>query len=101
MDKFNQIVVDLLKPASGKSEKEIEKAIDLPPDVSQGHRAIPCFRWAKEASLPPQKLAEEWKKKMESKSLPKEIDKIEAVSGYLNFFFNRMFVADQVLGEIH
>ncbi len=100
MDVFHQVVVDQLAEISGKSPETIAPLIEIPPQANKGDRAVPCFQWAKEEKASPKVLASRWHKMLQSQGLPPEIEKVEAVGGYLNFFLNHHFVASHVLGEI-
>jgi arginyl-tRNA synthetase len=99
MERLNQIVAGLLSPVAGKSREELEPLIEIPPEASKGDRAVPCFRFAKEARTAPPQLAAAWRERVAA-ALPPEVERVEAAGGYLNFFFRRSFLTAEVLGEI-
>ena len=85
----------LIKVAGVKS-KEI--VIEIPKQ-NLGDYAFPCFQLSSEQKKNPAIIAKEIVEKL-SKKLPKEIGKIEASGGYVNFFLNKEIFAKQVLEEI-
>ena len=91
------MVVDLLQSMTGWTGEELQSLMEIPPQMEQGDRAIPCFRFAKEEKKSPQDVAEKWKKSLESKGLPPEIDRVEAVGGYLNFHIHKPTLVREVL----
>ncbi len=99
MEHLDQLVLDLLIKVTDRSLSELALALEVPLRADHGDRAIPCFRWAKEENTSPQELAKKWKEKL-SQSLPEPILRVEAMGGYLNFFFKRSWLAKEVLTEI-
>lgn len=93
---MKEIVTNLLaKELSGKlTEQEIERLIEIPPSDEMGDFAFPCFSLSRIFRKNPSIIASEL-----SSSIPltAEIDKITALSGYLNFFINKKFLAQRVL----
>lgn len=95
---MKEIVVNLLlKNLSGKlSEQDIEKLIEIPPNDQMGDFAFPCFSLSRILRKNPVAIANELSSSI---SLPSEIEKVTAVSGYLNFFVNKSFLAQNVLSS--
>ena len=67
--------------------KNVENYLEVPPSPEFGNLAFACFELAKIERRSPKEVAEGLVKKMK---LPKNslISKIEAKTGYVNFFFD-------------
>lgn len=82
-------IIESLKEILSKLNYDIDVTIESPPDEKMGDFAFPCFTLAPIAKKPPVKIAEEIKDKIKKGRL---IKKIEANSGYVNFFLdNKIF----------
>ena len=92
-------IIKLLVNSTGLKKEEIENKITIPPSSELGDYAFPCFILAGKMKKNPALIAEELAKKI-SKSLPKEIEKVIAVSGYVNFFLNKNILAEETINEI-
>ena len=79
-----------------KDVLEIEKSIEKSPNLEMGDYSFPCFRLAKEYRKSPQAIAEDIKSKMNLN----ELEKIEVVSGYVNFFVKKELYVKEVLNQI-
>ncbi len=79
-----------------KDVLEIEKSIEKSPNLEIGDYSFPCFRLAKEYRKSPQAIAEDIKSKMNLN----ELEKIEVVSGYVNFFVKKELYVKEVLNQI-
>lgn len=77
--------------------KDLEEYIEIPKDSEMGDYAFPCFRLAKELKKAPPLIANEIKEKIQ---LDENIEKIETVGGYLNFYINPLALIKNVLAEI-
>ena len=97
MKDFKQIIAKQISKTIDINEKELESYIETPKDSKNGDYAFPCFRLAKELRKAPPAIANEIKEKIET---VEEIEKIEVVGGYLNFFINKTILAKEVLEEI-
>lgn len=95
---MKDIVTQLLtKELSGKlTKQEIQRLIEIPPSEEMGDFAFPCFSLSRIFRKSPSVIADELSKSM---TLPPEIEKITAVSGYLNFFIKREMMAQKVISE--
>jgi len=95
-------VADLIKKSLDSkvklSKEEISKLIEIPPSIEMGDFSFPCFILARELKKSPKDIALELKEKI--KKLPKEIATVEAVNGYLNFYLNRVILAESLIKEI-
>lgn len=95
---FKKQIAQTLAKALEMDVKEIEMSIEHPKGTDNGDYAFPCFRLAKVLRKAPPIIAEEIKEKIEvNKS---EIEKVEVVGGYINFFVNKEALGLQVLQEI-
>ena len=72
------------------------EALEVPPDAQLGDFAFPCFRLARDLRMAPPVIAG---KLAEAFNQP-DIATAQAVSGYVNFFFNRRNFAKNLLEEI-
>ncbi len=77
--------------------KELYAFIEVPKDSQNGDYAFPCFKLAKELKKSPIVIAEEIKEKIILDS--NIIEKVNVVSGYLNFFINKIKLAEEVKNE--
>ena len=70
--------------------------------MNNGDYAFPCFRLAKELKKAPPVIANEIKKKIEQEiGQVEEIEKVEIVGGYLNFYIDKKVLTSEVLNEIN
>ena len=90
-------VIDLLLKEVKISKNEIEKLVEIPPQDDMGDYAFPCFSLAKINKKNPMLIAEELTEKLRKKGLGKEIDNVNAVGGYVNFFVDKKLLAERVL----
>lgn len=97
---LNQVVADFLAPILEKTADDILKNLEIPSDAKKGDRALPCFKWSKEYKKSPQALADAWKSAIDARALPIEIEKVESVAGYLNFFAKTDLLAKSTLTAI-
>ena len=97
MTNFKQIIAKQISEITNIDIKTLESYIEIPKDTKNGDYAFPCFRLAKELKKAPPIIAQEIKDKIE---LTKDIEKVEVVGGYLNFYINKQELAEEVLKEI-
>lgn len=78
----------------GISNQEIESLITFPKDSGLGDYCLPCFKFAKLMKKSPVEIADGLKHSVK----PSEyIDKVDSVSGYLNFTINKtVFIKETV-----
>lgn len=101
MINFKQIIAKQISKATEINEEELETYIETPKDTKNGDYSFPCFRLAKELKKAPPVIANEIKEKLKQELKENnEIEKIEVVGGYLNFFVNRSILAQEVLEEV-
>ena len=91
---FKEHIIDKLTELTGLERDIISKAVETPPDGKLGDLAFPCFPLAKVMRKAPPIIANELKEQLSSDEY---IEKIDAVGGYLNFFYSReAFIKDTV-----
>ena len=101
MKSFKRTIAELINKATNIAVKELETYLETPKDKKNGDYSFPCFKLAKEFKKAPQIIASEIKEKLEKEiEENKEIDKIDVVGGYLNFFVNKSTIAQEVLEEV-
>ena len=81
---------------AGDLSGDILSMIEYPPDGNMGDLALPCFRFAKILRKAPAMIAQSIAAGID---LP-EIERAEAVNGYLNFFISDEFYKNKVMPEI-
>ncbi len=94
LSELKQEIIKILKEVGIEKIEKIEK-----PEEEFGDLAFPCFPLAREFKKSPKEIAEEIVKKI---VLPKDslFSKVEAKSGYVNFFFNYPKITEKVLTQI-
>ena len=90
-------IINELVKSSGLSATEIENVIEVPKDPSLGDFAFPCFTLAKHFRKNPVEIAKEIGAKIK---IGNEIDKINVVGPYINFFLNQKHAALGVIADI-
>ena len=94
---INQIRKVLKKKFNLKNFEVLDFSLIQPRDSKIGDFALPCFKLAKIIKKHPQEVAgilAQWIEPSE------EIEKIEAVNGYLNFFVNKILFAEITIKKI-
>ena len=87
MINFKEIIAEKIAKASEIEKEEILGYIEIPPNDEMGDYAFPCFKLAKVMRKAPNMIAEDLKNKIE---LDENIQKLEIVGGYLNFYINKL-----------
>lgn len=101
MMNFKQIIAKQISKVTQIDEKELETYIETPKDTKNGDYSFPCFRLAKELKKAPPVIANEIKENIEKEiENINEIEKVEVIGGYLNFFINKNILAQEVLEEV-
>ena len=98
MINFKKVIAEAIAKVLNLEINEIEMSIENPKGADNGDYAFPCFRLAKTLRKAPPVIAEEIKGKIEIDE--NQIEKIEVVGGYINFFVNREKLANEVIMEI-
>ncbi|MBM4065544.1 MAG: arginine--tRNA ligase [Planctomycetes bacterium] len=97
MDYFVKTIVSLLKEKTSLQEDELEKLIEIPPDLKMGDYAFPCYSLSKTLKKAPNIIATEL-----AKTLPiiSPIVEIKAIGPYVNFFVNKATFSEMVLKKV-
>ncbi len=93
MELFEKAIWNLISSADPSLA---EVPLEIPPDLSLGDYALPCFRYAQQKKDSPQRIAESLNKKIDVSGEPL-IERIEVMGGYLNFFVNRDRFANETV----
>jgi len=96
MDYKKEIVLKL-KQISELKSIDIENMIEIPKDISQGNYALPCFKLASTFRKAPHLIAKQLLEQLEKDN---NIEKIEQVNGYLNFFVAKTKMVDETIEKI-
>ncbi len=97
-EKIENLVKQVLKKKFNiKSFKDLDLELATPPDLKMGDCSWPCFPLAKIVKKSPREIAEILAKEIKP---TKEIEKVEAVNGYLNFFVNKVLFAESIIKKI-
>lgn len=109
---FKQSITQLLSQATSLNDEEINSILETPPKLEMGDYSFPCFtlvnREKKDEfwqNVPkdffikksPVDFASHLKDKITSQPLPKEIEKIEQLGPYINFFINKTALAKKII----
>ena len=98
MVNFKELIAEKIAAVTEIEKEEILGYIEIPPNDEMGDYAFPCFKLAKVLRKAPNMIAEDLKSKLET---DENVVKIEIVGGYLNFYINKLVLAESVLNEIN
>ena len=98
MINFKANIANELTKVVDISKEELESYIEIPKDTKNGDYSFPCFKLAKELKKAPPVIANEIKEKLNIEGT--EIEKVDVVGGFLNFFVNKEELTKEVLNEI-
>ena len=94
---FKSYIAEAISKVTNINQKEIKSFIEIPKDEANGDFAFPCFRLAKELKQSPVNIANNIK---ENIVVDKDIiDKIDVVSGYLNFYVSKTNLVKAVISK--
>jgi len=96
---MKEIVVALLVKELKLKKEDISNALEVPPNTELGDFAFPCFQLSKILKKAPHQIAQDLQAQFEKK-LPKEIQEVRQINGYLNFFIDKTILAEQTLKRI-
>jgi len=92
------LIADHLAPhIEGMDAKAVLGLLEYPPNPEMGDISLPCFKLSKILRKAPQQIAEQLKQNVAEHPM---IRKVEAVSGYLNFYLDPVQFAGGVIAEI-
>jgi arginyl-tRNA synthetase len=100
---MKKIIAKLLKEALSKEaikidEEKIISLLEAPPSPDMGDYAFPVFFLAPQLKMPPKDIA--LKVRQNIPSHPPEIESIETIGGYINFYVNRVALAENLVKKI-
>ena len=94
---FKKEIAEAIAKTVELNSNELYSFIEVPKDSENGDYAFPCFKLAKELRKSPMMIAQEIKGKIELDN--NIIEKVDVVSGYLNFFVNKNKLAEEIVNE--
>jgi len=93
---YKKLVADNISSALGIEKEEVLRSIEIPPKQEMGDFAFPCFQLAKTLRKAPNMIAAELKEKLD---IP-EIERIEVMGPYVNFFLNKSIYLEGVVKKV-
>lgn len=87
-----------LSPILGLDSEVIRKSLESPKQSGHGQLAFPVFGFAKTLKKAPPLIAQEFKEKIDRVGL-KDVKKVDAISGFVNFTFEPSFIQNLVFTE--
>lgn len=94
---YKQIIVNKLSNIDMLKNVDIENMLEVPKDSTMGDFSLPCFKLASTFRKSPIEIAIELLKKIEKDI---NIEKIEEVKGYLNFYINKSQLVEETFISI-
>ena len=94
---FKAQIAQALAPLTQWSEADLIAALEVPQETRMGDFAFPCFRLAKTLRKAPPAIAADLCAQIQK---PAAVERVEAVSGYVNFFIDKLAWAQSVLGSV-
>ena len=95
---FKEEIAKAIANATEINIEDIYSFIEVPKDSQNGDYAFPCFSLAKKLRKSPMVIADEISEKININT--DIIEKVDIVSGYLNFFVNKNRLAKEVINSI-
>lgn len=94
---YREYTIDKITEITGLEREAIAGAVEIPPEQKLGDLAFPCFVLAKTLRKAPPIIAKELAEKF---SGDENIERAEAVGGYMNFFYNRAGFTENVVNKV-
>lgn len=99
MFNFKESIAELVSSqVENLTREEVLELIEVPPDFKMGDYAMPCFKLAKAYRKAPNMIAEEIANQISSNE---NFEKVENAGPYVNFFVNKVKLAESVLAEVN
>ena len=98
MVNFKNLIAKQIAEKIDIKEDIIQNYMETPSNKEMGDYSLPCFKLAKVLKKSPQIIAEELKQNLNFDK--EQIEKIDVVNGYLNFFVNPILLIQTVFEEI-
>ncbi|MFA6308579.1 MAG: arginine--tRNA ligase [Clostridia bacterium] len=93
----NIVAESLVGHIGDLNKQQIYEMLECPPNYEMGDVALPCFKLSKVMRQSPDNIAKNLAEKLPAIT---SVDKIEAVSGYLNFFLNKKEFTEKLLNTV-
>ncbi|MFD0711616.1 arginine--tRNA ligase [Paenibacillus sp. GCM10027626] len=98
MQNYKLLVVrQINKLTEGTEEGEILSLLEYPVNRQMGDISLPCFKLSKKMKMSPQAIAENLQRNLSCDTF---IERVEAVSGYLNIFLDKGQFASGVIHHV-
>ena len=93
---YKDLIAENISSVLSIEKSEVLRLLEIPPRQEMGDYAFPCFQLAKTLRKAPNFIAGELKDKLSIH----EIDRIEVMGPYVNFFLNKSVFLKDVVDEI-
>lgn len=93
---YRQLIIDSIN-IDGIDKQDLLALVTAPKDSAMGDLCIPCFKLAKEMKKSPTVIAAEIAKSVDKGDM---IEQVTAVAGFVNFKFDNVKFAKQVLADV-
>ena len=93
---YRQLIIDSIN-IDGIDKQDLLTLVTAPKDSAMGDLCIPCFKLAKEMKKSPMVIADEIAKSVDKGDM---IEQVTAVAGFVNFRFDNVKFAKQVLADV-
>ena len=93
---MKELIIESLSKHLPINKEEITKLIEIPPSQELGDYSFPCFFLSKQLKKSPNEIALELSKKIKNENF----EKIEGKGPYLNFFINKIKLAEFLISKI-
>ena len=90
-------ITETMEIVFGQVAEGVESFIEVPPNPDMGDFAFPCFRLSKTLRMAPPAIAG---KLAEAMGADENIEKVECVGGYLNFFLKKSGYAQTIVEKV-
>jgi arginyl-tRNA synthetase len=97
LKKYKNHIAERISKLVEAGKQDIESYIEMPPSEEMGDLAFPCFSLAKTLKKSPAVIARDLQSRLTGDGL---IERIEANGAYLNFFFDKSALTEDVISEI-
>ena len=94
---YKQSIAQLIATAAHMDAQDILPLIEVPPNPNMGDFAMPCFQLAKVLRKAPQAIATDLSQNIQT---PEYISQVQVAGGYLNFFLDPKYLAQDTLSLI-
>ena len=94
---FKKEIANSIAKAINLNEEQLYSFIEVPKSQENGNYAFPCFKLAKELRKSPMAIAEEIKNNINLNT--DMFEKVDVISGYLNFYVNKNKIAEIIIKE--